>query len=182
MNLTIVQSKIYACGVLVRIRRPCISLISFLRASLMIRCCFTIFSPLNSGATTFMSNIAPQPPDTSVTSISWACGNLFLRMDIIFCSACLPASALLDPFHSRDSNDTLRELDVNTRWNIIGRVVAVSCRSFNLARDKITLLRSLLIEKSLKCLNFNGHEYRQQIPSVSADLGLTLTRARANDR
>lgn len=89
-----------------------------------------VLSPLNSGATTFMSNIAPHPPDTSVTSINWAWGNLFLRMDIIFCSACLPASTPLGPFHNRDSKDIPRKLDVNTRWNIAGWDAVVLRRAF----------------------------------------------------
>lgn len=137
-------------GILVYIRNPCMSLISSLRAckhavmikyrvnirhlqlifltSLIIRCCLIVFNPLNSGAITFISNIAPHPPksyfvkrnmrskqfvlfaqrsvislpDTSLTSISLALGNLFLKIDVIFCSACLPASTPLGPFHTLD--------------------------------------------------------------------------------
>lgn len=126
-----------------------------------------VLSPLNSGATTFISNIAPHPPDTSVTSISWAWGNLSLKMDIIFCSACLPTSTPLGPFHSRDSNDILRKLDVNIRRNIVGRDVVVLCHV------SILLPRDLVVNE---CFSLEDTwKSRQRVSPVDSESNLYFT-------
>lgn len=49
------------------ILRPCISLISVLSVSVIILCCLTIESPLNSFDSTMISYMAPHPPDISTT-------------------------------------------------------------------------------------------------------------------
>ncbi|KAL0266761.1 UNVERIFIED_CONTAM: hypothetical protein PYX00_009212 [Menopon gallinae] len=53
------------------------SFISFFKASVTRRCCFTVVSPLNSTLSTFTSYISPQPLDMSTTSMVFAKGNFF---------------------------------------------------------------------------------------------------------
>jgi hypothetical protein len=58
----------------VDILSPCMSLISALRASVIIWCCLTVRIPLKSGASTNTSYMEPHPPDTSTTAMSVAEG------------------------------------------------------------------------------------------------------------
>lgn len=55
------------------IRRPCISLISDLRVSVINRCCLTVDRPLNSLLSTYISYIDPHPPEMSLTTMFFAC-------------------------------------------------------------------------------------------------------------
>ena len=45
-------------------------------------CCFTILTPLKSGASTYTSYIEPQPPEMSTTAISVAEGKEAARAEI----------------------------------------------------------------------------------------------------
>lgn len=66
--------KGYAFAGTVLIRMPCISLIWTRNASVTRRCCLTVDMPLKSTDSMWISYMAPQPPDTSCTWMSLACG------------------------------------------------------------------------------------------------------------
>lgn len=61
---------------------PCMSLIWLERAFVTIWCCFTILTPLKSGASTYTSYMEPQPPEMSTTAISVAVGNEAARAEM----------------------------------------------------------------------------------------------------
>ena len=61
---------------------PCMSLIWLERAFVTIWCCFTILTPLKSGASTNTSYMEPQPPEMSTTAISVAVGKEAARAEM----------------------------------------------------------------------------------------------------
>lgn len=85
-------------GTLVTRCSPWMFFICSFNASYTLLCCFIIDSPLKSLVSTYISNIAPQPPDASLTLMFVALGNLLTSMSFISSSE-VRWNVLFGPYH-----------------------------------------------------------------------------------